>query len=510
MQLAAGHSAPSTSCIAIASGSSAARAGDHVRQHVLAGDHRDPPPRVIVVRPDVSDGSPPLASAPCHGTDRPTVPPGLRPARRSRRGAADLDTAVAGLDDAGWATPTPAAGWDVATRSRTSRSREELAAIALTDAAAFARRLADVARGPGRHRRRRSWTAAGRSPGADVLAWWRISARRRPSTGFERTDAPDRVPWIIGAMSAAIVRDRATHGDLGARPDVRRRARDRDPLRRRGYATSPTSAFAPVRSATPFAASAARRPTCVSNSTGPDGDTWTWGEHDRRRARRPAIDFCRVVTQRRRPDDTALVVTGPPRVSGSTSPRRSPARRPISARRQDTARFAADPTTRVGADRTTEFMLEQRCHPNERASSAGRPTTCTPTGSPRRLSASGSEIAGCPVVFHNAVNGVSAQNSIIRSMPTSAIEPTGGGGPRDRRRDEHVDSRRRTRPCGATAPGARRTPSRSPTALDGAAHLDERAHPRVERLERRVRREVGRGRVLRAKIIADWSTTSSA
>ena len=44
---------------------------------------------------------------------------------------------------------------------------------------------------------------------------------------------------------------------------------------------------------------------------GPDGDTWTWGESTSDVVRGDALDFCLVVTKRRRPDDTALDVTGP-------------------------------------------------------------------------------------------------------------------------------------------------------------------------------------------------------
>ena len=44
----------------------------------------------------------------------------------------------------------------------------------------------------------------------------------------------------------------------------------------------------------------------------PDGSTWTWGPEDAADVvRGDALDFCLVVTQRRHPADTALVVEGP-------------------------------------------------------------------------------------------------------------------------------------------------------------------------------------------------------
>jgi uncharacterized protein (TIGR03084 family) len=45
---------------------------------------------------------------------------------------------------------------------------------------------------------------------------------------------------------------------------------------------------------------------------GPDGETWRWGPDDAAdRVEGPAIDFGAVVTQRRRVEDTRLVVAGP-------------------------------------------------------------------------------------------------------------------------------------------------------------------------------------------------------
>jgi uncharacterized protein (TIGR03084 family) len=43
---------------------------------------------------------------------------------------------------------------------------------------------------------------------------------------------------------------------------------------------------------------------------GPDGDTWEWGEPSTDRVSGDALDFCLVVTQRRHPLDTDLVVEG--------------------------------------------------------------------------------------------------------------------------------------------------------------------------------------------------------
>jgi len=45
--------------------------------------------------------------------------------------------------------------------------------------------------------------------------------------------------------------------------------------------------------------------------TGPNGDMWTWGDPAAAdRVEGSALDFCLVVTQRRHPDDTDLVING--------------------------------------------------------------------------------------------------------------------------------------------------------------------------------------------------------
>ena len=44
---------------------------------------------------------------------------------------------------------------------------------------------------------------------------------------------------------------------------------------------------------------------------GPDGATWTWGSSTTDLVCGNALDFCLAVTQRRRPADTTLEVTGP-------------------------------------------------------------------------------------------------------------------------------------------------------------------------------------------------------
>ena len=114
----------------------------------------------------------------------------------------ELDALVAGLDDGetGWGAPTPAEGWDVRDEIAHLAVAEELATVALTDARAFAARLAELLADT--DRLVDELESQGRSkPGSEVLEWWR-AARRPTIAQLRERDPKDRVPWIAGPMSA--------------------------------------------------------------------------------------------------------------------------------------------------------------------------------------------------------------------------------------------------------------------------------------------------------------------
>src|ERR1700730_12982320 len=84
---------------------------------------------------------------------------------------ADLDRVVADLDDAGWATPTPAAQWDVRESVAHLAYTEDLARAALSGEAEFARRRDALDDAPDSSE---ALVGPGRSmTGAAVLGWWR-------------------------------------------------------------------------------------------------------------------------------------------------------------------------------------------------------------------------------------------------------------------------------------------------------------------------------------------------
>jgi uncharacterized protein (TIGR03084 family) len=219
---------------------------------------------------------------------------------------AALDRVVAPLDPGGWATATPAAGWDVRDSVAHLAVTEDLADAALRDPEEFAaRRDAILEAGPvalvGEGRGKR---------GAEVLGWWRAS-RSLVTSGLRACGPRDRVPWFAGPMSAmsfatARLMETWAHGQdvrdaLGRPPEVSGRLRHVADL---GVRTRPFS-YQARGLAVPDA------PVRVE-LTGPDGDRWTWGDVAAPDAvTGPALDFCLVVTQRRNPADTALEVAGP-------------------------------------------------------------------------------------------------------------------------------------------------------------------------------------------------------
>ena len=218
---------------------------------------------------------------------------------------AALNDVLHGLDDVAWRTPTPAEGWDVRDTVAHLAWSEELARLALGDPGRFATIVADP--GPAVE----AWIERGRSqPGADVLRWWQDARRSTIALLADRADG-DRVPWGAGPMSptsfaTARLMETWAHGQdvheaLGLPPAATDRLRHVAEL---GVRTRPFSYR--VRGLSP--------PTTeirVELDPPGGGQVWAWGPAAAPDAvRGPALDLCLVVTQRRHPDDTGLVVTG--------------------------------------------------------------------------------------------------------------------------------------------------------------------------------------------------------
>ncbi len=215
---------------------------------------------------------------------------------------------VAGLDEDGWQTPTPAAGWRIADQVSHLAFFDDAAIRSATDPEGFAaemeRATASGALTPDDVAARYS----GQS-GADLLAWFDAS-RRRLIAVFSELDPTLRLPWFGLPMSAASsltarIMETWAHGQdvadaLGRAPEPSARLRH---IAHIGVRALPFS-FAVNKLEVPS------DPVRVE-LTGPDGSLWTWGPQDAaNRVTGPALDFCLIVTQRRHRDDTSVSADG--------------------------------------------------------------------------------------------------------------------------------------------------------------------------------------------------------
>ena len=223
-----------------------------------------------------------------------------------------LDDLVDSLDDAGWARPTPAEPWTVRDQVAHLAATEAWSALALTDPDTFRVEVDRLNEDPkGRADEIRQGLLARRAPtDTSVLAWWHDG--RDAMVSHLRDHGPkDRLPWFgpdMSAMSFATARLMETwaHGvDIADALGIVRPATGR--LRHVADLGVRTRSFA-------YASRGMDLPDApirVDLAT-PDGDdVWSWGPAEAPDAvLGPALDFCLVVTQRRNPADTELLVTG--------------------------------------------------------------------------------------------------------------------------------------------------------------------------------------------------------
>ncbi len=216
---------------------------------------------------------------------------------------------VAGLDEAGWHTATPAAGWDIADQISHLAYFDEVTVRSAVRPEQFQAELAAAEADGGIN----PDTIAARfrdRTGGQLLAWF-DAARAELIATFAGLDPRARLPWFGPAMSAAssltarIMETWAHTQDIADALGVAREPTDR--LRHVAHIGVGARAFSyAVHGKTPPEA-----PVRVE-LTGPDGSMWTWGPGDAAdRVTGPALDFCLLVTQRRHRGDVALAIDGP-------------------------------------------------------------------------------------------------------------------------------------------------------------------------------------------------------
>ncbi|MCT1356271.1 TIGR03084 family metal-binding protein [Gordonia sp. p3-SID1431] len=222
--------------------------------------------------------------------------------------SAQLDTLVAGLDDAGWATATPAPGWTIAHQIAHLAWTDEVAAIAATDADRFGALLSEAANGAATYVDDAA-EAGSAAPADEILAGWR-AARDRLADALREVPAGVKIPWFGPPMSAASMAtarlmETWAHGldvadALGVPvvPTDRIRSVAHIGVRTRDFAFIVNGRTPP---AEPFHYAL----------TAPSGEIWTWGPDDASNSvRGPALDFCFLVTQRRALADLELELIG--------------------------------------------------------------------------------------------------------------------------------------------------------------------------------------------------------
>lgn len=217
-----------------------------------------------------------------------------------------LDDLVAPLDEAGWRTPTPAAGWDVGAQVAHLRWTDTAATYAATDRAAWDALVLEALEDPDGFVDRTALEGA-REP--RLLARWR-EGRAALADALRAHPAGERLPWFgppMSPTSMATARFMETwaHGlDVAEALGVEVAPTDR--IRHVAHLGVRTRRFA-------FGLHGLVPPEDEPRVelVAPSGETWTWGPEDAaQRVSGPAYDFCLRVTQRRHRDDLALVATG--------------------------------------------------------------------------------------------------------------------------------------------------------------------------------------------------------
>lgn len=222
-----------------------------------------------------------------------------------------LRAVVSGLDgsaDGGWHTPTPAAGWDVATQVAHLLWTDEVATLAATGNAAWDDVVMSATADPAGFVDTAAREVALLSPTALLARWG--AAREGLSVALRELPGGRRMPWFGPPMSAASMATARfmetwahaldVYAALDVEPEVGERIRHVAHLgvRTRDFAYSVHGLDAPAEE-------------FRVELTAPSGDVWTWGpDSAAQTVTGPAYDFCRLVTRRLHRGDTDLVATG--------------------------------------------------------------------------------------------------------------------------------------------------------------------------------------------------------
>ncbi|MFD8588562.1 TIGR03084 family metal-binding protein [Streptomyces sp. NPDC059637] len=224
-----------------------------------------------------------------------------------------LDGLVAGLDEQGWRTPTPAPGWTVAHQIAHLAWTDERALLAATDPAGFAREVEQALAAVDQHVDDGAEEGARARP-ADLLHRWR-EGRTALDAALRAAPAGTRLPWFgppmsIASMATARLMETWAHGQdvadaLSVRraPTARLRHVARIGVRARDYAHF-VHGLQPPREEF-------RVELTPPEGTALPGTVWAFGPPGAAQSvTGPAEDFCLLVTRRRNRADLALSARG--------------------------------------------------------------------------------------------------------------------------------------------------------------------------------------------------------
>lgn len=229
-----------------------------------------------------------------------------------------LWNAVAGLDDDGWATATPAPGWSIATQVAHLLWTDEAAAAAARSLTPEGKEawdaivLAAIA-DPSGYVDQAAHEVARLTPTALLARWG--AARAALVTALREFPQGQRMPWFgppMSPTSMATARFMETwahaldvYAALGIDPETLR-SQSGDRIRHIAHLGVRTRDFA-------YGVNGQEPPDeeFRVELTAPSGELWTWGPEDAaQRVTGSAHDFCLLVTQRVHRDDTDLVAIG--------------------------------------------------------------------------------------------------------------------------------------------------------------------------------------------------------
>jgi uncharacterized protein (TIGR03084 family) len=218
-----------------------------------------------------------------------------------------LDAIVTPLSEEQWNRITPFMGWSIKTQIAHLAYFDGTAGLAVTDAEAFKKHVAQVFVDEEACIRSQQKLRS-RGP-ATVLEYWR-KERKTLQEALKSLNPKDRFPWYgppMSALSLATARLMETwaHGqDIADTLKARRHPTDR--LRHVAHLGVLTFGWS-------FANRGMEVPDVKFRVelTSPSGEPWIWGPGDAAESiSGPAEDFCLVAVQRRHVDDTRLKIEG--------------------------------------------------------------------------------------------------------------------------------------------------------------------------------------------------------